>query len=586
MIKNNYFSDNEDLVTHFNELIDWKEVVEAYEGPGFSDAQEYEKTGNERQAFAPATVEDAVEYYRATMDAVGELSGHELAQYAQVMDHKGLKFENGKVIKPAEMLEVYEKFKAAGLLPFKNARDYGGLGLPASAHAIFTEVVTRADTSFGMTMGLMAVSEIIAEYGTHEQAEEYVTKVTAGDYVGSMSLTEPNYGSDLSSVQTKAVKQEDGSYKLTGTKRFISQGCGMGEYPSVILTLARTGAPGSGARGLSLFIVKSTDVEIASIEHKMGIHCSPTCEVVYDNSHGEIIGREGFGLTRYAMGMMNDARISVAALGIGVGCAAYYEGAKYASEREQFGRTIDQIPAVRRMLDRMERENVAMRLLTGEAGRGIDLSLYRKRRMEKDGMEERALKKDEELRRWDRLASLFTPMAKFYCSEKGVELASDGIQIHGGAGYTEEYDVARIYRDSRINTVYEGTTQLQVVAAIGGITAGMSSTGFFRRWVDDEMARSNPSDFTRKMLEMLEESIEIYKGLDGQAEKDRLAFEVVNIACRFASGLLFDRAVTRVSADKKERFERMARDYHIDSVAQAQGDLYRMREGSKVAAAV
>ncbi len=591
MIQNNYFTENDDLQLYYNDLVDWDEIVKAYEGEDFGDAKIYAETENERYAMAPSNVQEALDFYNATLEAVGQLSGTEIAARAQQMDWKGLKFADGKVTFPPEMIEVYELFKEAGLNPYNIKRDYNGLGLPATVNAIYSEIVSRADTAFSMTLGLQNLAKTIVRYGDEEQKETYVTKMASGEYLGAMALTEPNYGSDLRNVKTKAVKQEDGSYRITGSKRFISQGCGLGEYPCVILTLARTAD--NGARGLSLFIVKSTDVEIGGIEKKMGIHASPTCEVIYDNSPAEIVGEEGYGLTRYTLSMMNDARCAVAALGVGIGSASYYEASKYASEREQFGHTIDQIPAVKRMLDRMERENMAMRLITGEGARSVDLYLHKAMRIEKKvglAASEREIKKDEDIRFWDRLASLFTPLSKFYCSEMGVSLASDAVQIHGGAGYTEEYDVARIYRDSRINTVYEGTTQLQVVAAIGGLVAGMAPKGNFRQYFENELTRFSPSDTLKEQYKMFEEAIDVYKSIEDGQTRDTVAFEVVNIASRLMCGMLYERAAERVQGEKRDRVLSLAGEYHIDSMAMMHADLYKLKArgqgAGKLAAAV
>ena len=577
MIQNNYFTDNADLMLYFNELVEWDEIVRAYEGDDFADAQKYKETGDEHLAFAPSSVDEAVEFYRATLESLGELTGNEVAQRARSMDQTGLKYDAGRVIFPEDSLTLFQMFRDAGLIPYNIKRQYGGLGMPASVNGIYNEILTRGDTAFTMTLALLNLAKIVVRYGTEEQKQSFVTRMAAGEFTGAMALTEPNYGSDLSNVRTKAVKQSDGTYRLSGTKRFISQGCGIGETPCILLTLARTGTPTSGARGLSLFIVKSTDVQIAGIEHKMGIHASPTCEVVFEDSPAEIVGEEGFGLTRYSMGMMNDARVTVAALGVGIGNAAYFEGLKYATEREQFGKTIDQIPAVKRMLDHMRREIFAMRLLTGEAARAVDLYLHRQMRMEKSGMAERDIRKDEDIRHWDKTASLFTPLSKYYCSETGVTLASEGMQIHGGSGYTEEYDVARIYRDSRINTVYEGTTQLQVVAAIGGITAGMSANGFFRKYINDELARFSASDGLKELLAMLEHAITTYRSIEDGAVRDGNAFEVVEVATRFLCCLLFERALDRASEASRAQIRPLYRQYMIDSVAIAQADTYRLK---------
>lgn len=587
MIQNNYFTENDDLQLYYNHLVDWDEIVHACEGEDFADAKIYAETNNERLAMAPNTVEEAKEFYQTILESVGELAGTEVAPRAQQMDWTGLKFADGKVTFPKEMIECYDMFKDAGLIPFSVKRGYGGLGLPASTVAMHSELTGRADTAFNMTLGLLNLAKTIVRYGSEEQKEKFAVKMAAGEYLGAMALTEPNYGSDLRNVKTRAVKQADGSYRLTGSKRFISQGCGLGEYPCVILTLARTEE--GGARGLSLFIVKSTDVEIGGVEKKMGIHASPTCEVIYDNSPGEIIGEEGYGLTRYTLAMMNDARCAVAALGVGVAAAGYYEAKKYASEREQFGVTIDQLPAVKRMLDRMEREIMAMRLITGEGARAVDKYLHKSMRIEKKmglAASEREIKKDKDIRYWERLASLFTPLSKMYSSEMGIVIASDAVQIHGGAGYTEEYDVARIYRDARINTIYEGTTQLQVVGAIGHIIAGMAPRGNFRVYFEAELSNFTPSNSLTEQWRMFEEAVDVYKSIEDGQTRDSVAFEVVNMATRLMCGMLYERAATRVEGANKERIVSLTEEYHVDSMAIMHADLYKLKARGQGAAKV
>jgi len=565
MIQNNYFTDNEDLLVAFESLVDWERVVLAYED-NFADAARYKETGDDRYAFAPATVKDAKEYYRTILASFGELTGKELAPIAQTIDQIGLKFNNGKVTFPEPMVRVYEKFQEAGLLPFRIRRDHGGLGLPETVVALATEILTRGDTSFAMTLGLQNLGSVIERYGNPSHMP-LVEEIARGNLMGAMALTEPNYGSDLRNIQTRAEKQADGSYRITGTKRFISQGCGFKDRDAVILTLARTGKPGSGARGLSFFLVKSSDVRIEKIEHKLGILCSPTCEVVYEDSYAELIGEEGLGLTRYAMGMMNGARISVGSQGAGIGTAAYYESMKYAREREQFGKPIIEIPAVRKILDRMEREVAAMRLLHLEAGLAIDMYLHRTERLEKRGLPDREIRSDETLRSWDRLATLFTPMTKFYNSEMGCVLASDALQIHGGSGYTEEYDVARIFRDSRINPVYEGTTQLQVVAAIGGVTAGMAPSGYFRQYIEGEFKKYSPAASIQKLYEIFNSALDEYKSIADEVKKDTVAYEMVEIAVRFFNSLLMDRAIHRLEGSAREKRQALSVAYNVDSYA-------------------
>jgi len=571
MISNNYFTENKDLLLQFEELTDWKEIALACEGKDFSDAKKFKKSGNNNFALAPNNAEEARSFYKATLESMGELVGNEIAPKAQEMEAIGLKLENGQVIFPEDYIRQFNAFNDAGLVPYSIGREFGGLNLPASVSVMYQEILSRANLSFYMMIGLLNLGKQIEYFGSENQKNIYLTKMAAGDYMGAMALTEPDYGSDLQNIMTRAEKMEDGTYKINGVKQFLSQACGLGDRPCIILTLARTGKPGSGGRGVSLFIVKSTDVEIAKLEHKMGIKCSPTCQVVFNDTPAEIIGKEGFGLVKYAMSMMNDARLSVGSLGVGLATASYYEAKKYASERKQFGKMIMEIPAVRRLLDGMEREITAMRLLVGEAARSVDLHVHEIQRNNENG------NKNEEVKRWEKLAALFTPMAKYYCSENGVRCCYDGIQVHGGVGYSEEYDVARIYRDARILTIYEGTTQLQVVAAIGGVISGMAPNGFLRGYFESEMGKISPSEKFKELYRILENAVRIYKA--GKPDlKDIYSFEVVDIATRTLCSLLYERAVLRASAASQKAMQEKNAIYNIENLAICKGHLYRLEQ--------
>lgn len=579
MITGNYFQDNEDLKLQFEYLIDWEEIVNQYEND-FEDAKKYQETNDERFAMAPDSLEAAKEYYRTILDSYGELAGKELAPISQILDKKGLKLEKGKVIFPQEMIDVMNKFKEAGLLPYAIKRENGGLGLPASVQMLVSEIVSRGDASVAICFGCANLGETIENFASEEQIKKWVPLMAQGEYWGAMALTEPNYGSDLQRVQTKAVKGQDGKWYITGTKRFITHGCGFADKPSVILTLARTGSPDSGGKGLSFFIVDGKFVEIAKIEEKLGLHVSPTCEVVYDNTPAELIGEEGKGLVKYAMQMMNGARLSIAAQSMGIATAAYREAKKYASERIQFGKPIEQIPAVKRMLDRMEQEIVAMRSLLVEAGKTVDMYHWKKDRMIRNGLPEREVRKDAEILKWEKLADLFTPLTKYYNSEMCNRIAFDALQVFGGSGYTEEYDVARIYRDARITNIYEGTTQLQVVAAIGGIMSGMTDKGNLREYIEEEMTKFSPSKLLKEKLELLEKIISNYRDIESKEVKDAYAIEIVESTARFLAGLLIERSITKlqgkVSQEILEKRKQISQRYNIDSLGILKGNLEKI----------
>ena len=580
MITGNYFQDNDDLKLQFEYLIDWDEIIQIYEN-GFEDAKKYQETNDERFAMAPDSVESAKDYYRTILDSYGELAGNELAPKSQIMDKKGLKFEKGKVIFPQEMIDVMNTFKEAGLLPYAIKRENGGLGLPASVQMLISEIVSRGDASVAICLGCVNLGETIENFASEEQIKKWVPLMAQGEYWGAMALTEPNYGSDLQRVQTKAVKGPDGKWYITGTKRFITHGCGFADKPAVILTLARTGSPDSGGKGLSFFIVDGKYVEIAKIEEKMGLHISPTCEVVYENTPADLIGEEGKGLVKYAMQMMNGARLGIAAQSMGIATAAYREAKKYASERIQFGKPIEQIPAVKRMLDKMEQEIVAMRSLLVEAGKTVDMYHWKKDRMIHAGIPERDVRKDAEILKWEKLADLFTPLTKYYNSETCNRIAFDALQVFGGSGYTEEYDVARIYRDARITNIYEGTTQLQVVAAIGGIMSGMTEKGNLRQYISEEMAKFNPSSLLQKKLELFEEIVSTYRDIEDKDKKEAYAIEIVESAARFLAGLLIERSIEKLNGKVDQNIidkrKQISERYNKDSLGILKGNLVKIQ---------
>ncbi|WP_016750674.1 acyl-CoA dehydrogenase family protein [Leptospira kirschneri] len=567
MIENNYFLENQDLQENFQFIIDWKEIINGFEDD-FTDHKIFQKNGDESLSMAPGSYDEALEYYKSILESGGEIAGRQIASIAKDMDVEGLKYSSGKVTFPEAMIKGIEQVKNSGILPYSIGKKHGGLGVPATIQCMMLELFSRADGSFAISLGCLNLAETIERFGSKEMIDEYVPKMANGEIFGAMALTEPNYGSDLPNLQTKAIKDENGIWKLTGTKRFITHGCGFANIPAVILTLARTGTPTSGARGLSFFLVKSSDVFIAGIEKKMGLHCSPTCEVVYENTPGILIGEEGYGLVRYSMAMMNGARLSIAAQAMGIATAAYMEAKKYASEREQFGKTIQNIPAVRKMLSFMDREIAGMRAILLEASRSIDLYHWKSERMKEQKIEERVIKKDETIRKWEKLANLFTPLSKYYITEIANKIAYDALQIHGGAGFTYDYDISRIYRDVRITNIYEGTTQLQVVAAIGGIVSGMSSKGHLRQYFEEEFSKiGGGSTLLNENKDSLEKIVESYSSIENSSLRDEVAFEVVQSTARVLIGLLLEKGVSKLNNETKKKREILSRDYNLESKA-------------------
>lgn len=523
MVQGNYFDDNADLIFTVDHFIDWATIIPLKE-EGFKDGAEFKKTGDKHLEFAPNSTEEAIEGYKAVWQQTGELAGVEVAGAARTMDKHGLKFNNGKVTFPPDMVRLVDLFTQSGLLGYAMGRHHGGLGMNLSASSIVMELVSRADPAFGIALGCYNLAEVIERFGGAKMTDEWVPKMAAGEVTGAMALTEPNYGSDLSRVATKAVKDENGVWRLTGTKRFITHGCGMGDKPSVILTLARSG--GAGAKGLSFFLVHSSEIEVARIEEKLGLHISPTCEIVFENSKAELIGEEGLGLIRYAMGMMNGARMGIAVQSLGIAQAAQAEAVKYASERVQFGGTIDKLAAVKRILDDNEAYIQGMRALVYRACEVVDHYDGLSAKLIKES-DERTARKNEDVIRLDKLAKLLTPTAKLICSEYANFVSYHSLQIFGGSGYTEEYDIAKIYRDARICTIYEGTTQLQAVAAIGGIVEGLREGGFLLGHLRAEISKLSDAGVKTSLNADVDTLAKLVPQYKERKEKEAVSIDMV-----------------------------------------------------------
>ncbi|MDF3818624.1 acyl-CoA dehydrogenase family protein [Leptospira sp. 96542] len=558
MIQSNYFQTNEDLKEHFFELIDWNEIVPIYEN-NFADAKTYLETKNPRLEMAPSNLQEALAYYEEILNSCGEISGVYVSQVAGIVDHKGLKFENGNVIHSEEMVDVIQKYHAAGLGPAAFKRKYGGLGVPNIIKAMIAELMYRSDSSITIAVGSMGLAAILEVCASEEMKEEWIPKIIDNHYTVTMGLSEPDFGSDLPNITTKAEKKDD-EWLLTGTKRFQTMACGINGSPGLTLTLARTGTQESGARGLSFFIVENNEYAVQGIEKKLGIKASATCETVFENSKGYLVGKEGFGLVKYVMGMLNGARLSVSSQGTGIVTAAFEEALKYAKERIQFGKPIYEIPAVKRMLDRMERELSGMRCLMVEAAYSVDkYSWY------EDG---RVLSPEETktAKFWEKVANTLTPISKYYNSEMCNDLVYDGLQVLGGAGYTEDYDLSRLYRDARITNIYDGTTQIQVNAAIGGVSSGMSQTGVFRSYLDHLAKGSENHTVLNQIRTEFESIVETYKSIQNQESKEAYSFEVVESAARLVVSYLMERAKNR-SKSKKEHRTKLCKGFHSDSLA-------------------
>ncbi len=557
MISNNYFADNEEIQLYFEKYINWQEIVPLKEN-NFADAQEYQKNQDPFLEFAPANVDDTVEGYKEILNVYGEYMGKEVAPAAMEMDREGLKVADGHVVFPKLMRDKFQLFKEAGIVGYAMPRRFGGLNVPRSVEAMINDIMARSEPAFGITIGCFNLGEVINMFGDEQMKQDYVPKICAGDMISAMSLTEPNYGSNLPEIKTKAEQDENGNWFITGTKQFITHGNGFGkDIPSAVLTLARS-EKSSGAKGLSFFLVESTDMELIRIEEKLGLHLSPTCQVAYDRAPAKLIGERAKGLIKYSMAMMNGARLGIAGQACGIAEAAYREAAQYASEREQFGKLIQDIPAVKRMLDEMKTETRAIRTMLYRTAEIVDLYDGYSEKYAHEGKSERDIRKDPTVMKYDKLAKFMTPMIKYYASELCIDVASKGIQIHGGSGYTEEYAASKIFRDSRITNIYEGTTQLQIVAAIGSVVEGMSDTGTYRKYLQ-ELKDNTPTEAQvpelTEGISLLEQGIAKYKEFE-RDKKDYHAFDIVEMATHLLILHLLAEFVGKVSDDlKQDRLE-------------------------------
>ena len=451
----NFYTDNPDLRHHLTHPL-MRKIVELKER-NFTDAEKFD--------YAPLDFDDAMDNYEKVLEVVGEICGDVIAPNAEDVDHQGASCANGRAYYADGTVKNLEACRQAGLMGMSMPRRYGGLNFPITPYIMAADIVSRADTGFENLWGLQDCAETLYEFGDEDQRQRFIPRVCEGETM-SMDLTEPDAGSDLQSVMLKATQKEDGTWVLNGVKRFITNG-----DSDIHLVLARSEDGTKDGRGLSMFIYdkRNGGVTVRRIENKMGIKGSPTCELVYKNAPAELCGTRRMGLIKYVMALMNGARLGIAAQSVGVSELAYREALQYARERQQFGKPIIEFPAVAEMISVMKAKLDASRSLLYECARYVDLyKIY------DDIARERALTPEErkEAKQYNRFADALTPLAKGMGSEYCNQNAYDCIQVHGGSGFMKDYACERIYRDARITSIYEGTTQLQVVAAIRHVTTG------------------------------------------------------------------------------------------------------------------
>lgn len=451
----NFYIDNPALRHHLTHPL-MEKIVELKER-NYADADKYD--------YAPADFADAMDSYDKVLEIVGEICGDIIAENAESVDHEGASCSDGRAHYASATLTNLDATRKAGLMGMAMPRRFGGLNFPVTPYIMAADIVSRADAGFENLWGLQDCAETLYEFADEEQKKKYITRVCEGETM-SMDLTEPDAGSDLGSVMLKATQKEDGSWVLNGVKRFITNG-----DADIHLVLARSEAGTKDARGLSMFVYdkRNGGVNVRRIENKMGIKGSPTCELVYKDAPAELVGSRKLGLIKYVMALMNGARLGIAAQSVGISEQAYREALAYAKDRKQFGKAIIEFPAVYEIIALMKGKLDASRSLLYECARFVDMY-----KVYEDIAKERSLTKEErtEMKYYSKLADAFTPLAKGLGSEFCNRNAYDCIQIHGGSGFMKDYACERIYRDARITSIYEGTTQLQVVAAIRHVFTG------------------------------------------------------------------------------------------------------------------
>ncbi|MGI6099135.1 MAG: acyl-CoA dehydrogenase family protein [Kiritimatiellia bacterium] len=457
----NFFNDNEDIRFLFGHY-DFRRIAALME-EDFRYNSEFD--------FAPADAADAVDNYRRLLELIGGLAGERIAPTAEHTDTVGnVLNSDGSVTYAPGIAEAIRLLGQADLMGFTLPYRYGGLNAPQLLYAMSNDIVSRADASLMNLYGLQGIAETINAFASDDIKEAYLPRLASGELTGAMVLTEPDAGSDLQAVKTRAYQNEAGEWFVHGVKRFITNGCG-----DVLLVLARTEPHISDGRGLSCLLVeKGPKVKVRRLEHKLGINGSPTCELFFDHAPARLIGQRQRGLITYVMSLMNGARLGIAAQSLGIGEAACREARNYALSRRQFGVAIDELPAVRDLLVDMSVDLQAARALTYYSAFCVDLERGLERRLEAglDSDPEAVKQLRTEIRKYKSANKLLTPLAKYYSSEMSMRVANSAMAVLGGSGYMKDYPVERILRDSRITTIYEGTSQLQVVAAIGGVMSG------------------------------------------------------------------------------------------------------------------
>ena len=555
----NFYKDNPDIQNVIDAL-DLTEIAALFE-EDFKFAKEY--------PFAPKDAAEALENYKRALDLCGDIMANRIAPTAEETDQVGNTLNaDGTVTRSPGMNLAIKLFGQTGLMGTTIPYYLGGLNMPCMVLTALNDIVSRGDAGLMNIFGLQGIAETINHFADEDLKKQYIPKLVTGEMTGAMVLTEPDAGSDLQSVKTSAHQDANGNWFVNGVKRFITNGCG-----EVLLVLARTEPEFTDGRGLSCLLVENGPwVKVRRLENKLGIHGSPTCEMVFTEAPAKLIGLRKRGLITYVMSLMNGARMGIAAQGTGIGEAAYRAAREYAASRRQFGVTIDHFPAIRELLTTMSVELQASRLLTYYSAKNVDLEEGLTRKFEAIKGSPEAMDVRKRLKKAAAFNKMLTPMAKYYGSEMSMRNAMSGISVLGGSGYMKDYPSERYLRDARITTIYEGTSQLQVVAAIAGVTGGLVHD------VLDDILGAGWSAAHPRMTQLLAEldaAVEFVKAReDAKAYHDLSARKLVDAGIALVVAALF------VKTSEKIDYKKAALDYWLNiEFPRVRGELQQVMNG-------
>ncbi|MHC4989159.1 MAG: acyl-CoA dehydrogenase family protein [Planctomycetota bacterium] len=532
----NFYKDNDDIQFLFRHMN--LEKVAGLQEEGFKYSGQFET--------APANAEEAITNYNMVLDSVGQLSADFIAPRSEDVDHEGNALNpDGTVSYAKGIADALDALAKADVMGFTLPHRFGGLNFPNTIYSMAIEIVSRADASLMNIFGLQGIAETINFFADEDIKQHYLNDFASGKVTGAMVLTEPDAGSDLQACKLRAFQDDDGNWFLHGVKRFITNGCG-----EVLLVLARS-EERSGGLGLSLFVCdRGPTVKVRRLEDKLGIHGSPTCELFFDNTPCQIIGERQRGLVTYVMSLMNGARIGIAGQSMGIAEATYRIARDYAASREQFGVPIEKLPAVRDLVIDMKMAIEAGRALLYETSWVVDHEIGLNKIIENSEDKDAVKAAKKELKFIKRLAGMLTPMSKYYCSEMCNTVSYDSIQVLGGSGYMRDYACERHARDARITTIYEGTSQLQVVAAVRGVCGGTCEK-YLAQLAEKQYADS-VQDLTKMLAEGTETLIKCaaFAKEQGVDYMDLYGRSLVDTAIALIIGYYFcDQASTKVEMD-------------------------------------